>query len=122
MNKKEEHGRKIKKTELPEKIQNTFKTLAVLKKRYPKAFNKNIQPLKLGILNDLNNSLNGKISKTQIRNALKYYTNSILYQQAVISNKFRIDLKGNKHSLITDEHKLFAQKQLEKLLNKKIKS
>ena len=59
----------------------------MLRKKYPKAFNgKEPKALKLGILEDIAKELKGEMGRTKIKRALRYYTNSIQYQQAIMRN------------------------------------
>lgn len=121
MDKKEKQGREVRNTKKPsDRMQGIFKTLAILKKKYPKAFNrKEPKALKLGILEDIAKDLEGEIGRTKIKKALRYYTNSIQYQQAIMRNKSRVDLKGEETSEITEEHRAYAQEQLGKFVTKK---
>ncbi len=98
-----------------------YRIIGILIKKYPKAFNrKEPKALKLGILEDIAKELEGEIGRTKIKKALKYYTNSIQYQQAILRDGSRVDLKGEEVSKITEEHRAYAQEQLgKKLLQKK---
>jgi len=81
--KKEQDLLKIKKQKIQE-------VLAMLKKQFPLAFKENPEPLKIGVLEELVDKLNDKISKNKIRGALKYYTQNLMYHQAVLINTCRI--------------------------------
>ena len=113
--------REISKESKNSKKKDIFRILRLFFINYPKAFNKKKpKPLKLGILEDIAEDLQGELTKSQIRRGLKYYTNSIQYQQAIIVERHRVNLNGEKVDLIiTEKHKEFAQKQLGEMLFKK---
>ena len=112
--------KEISKESKNSKKKDIFSILRLFFIKYPNAFNKKEpQPLKLGILEDIAEDLQGELTKSQIRRGLKYYTNSIQYHQAIMVEKHRVNLNGEKVDLITEKHKEFAQKQLEELLLKK---
>lgn len=106
---KQQENRNIKKQKVQE-------TIAILKKRFPLAFKENPEPLKVGILEDVLEKLQGKIPKRNIKDALKYYTRSLLYHQAVLINTHRIDLEGKRCELITPRQKEYSQKGLGMIL------
>lgn len=108
---KQQENRNIKKQKVQE-------TIAILKKQFPLAFKENPEPLKVGILEDILEKLQGKISKHKIKDALKYYTRNLLYHQAVLINTHRIDLEGKRCELITAHQKEYSQKGLGMILVK----
>jgi ProP effector len=73
------------------------------------------KPLKVGIFNDIAEAISDEdpVSKTQIRHALRRYTNSWRYLEAVCKGSARVDLQGNDVEELTDEHKSHAQQQLD---------
>jgi len=90
-----------------------------LYEKFPACFNpKDLKPLKLNIDKDLYLLLKqeGAPSKSQLRNALAYYTRNIHYLEAVIKGTHRYDLEGNQREEITAEQKVYAQEKLEKIL------
>ena len=114
-------GRKMAgETKKSEKKRQIYKVVEILVKKYPKIFNKKEpKPLKIGILEDIAEDLGEELSKTEIKKGLKYYTSAIQYHQAIMAERYRVNLNGNRVSLISEEHKEFAQKQLGKLLLRK---
>lgn len=100
------------------KKQKIQEALAILKKQFPLAFKENPEPLKIGVLEELVDKLNGKISKNKIRSALKYYTRNLMYHQAVLINTHRIDLAGKRCEPITAKQKEYSQKCLGEILAK----
>lgn len=103
--------RKIKKQKIKE-------TIAILKKQFLLTFKENPEPLKVGILEEVLEKLQGKIPKHKIKDALKYYTRNLLYHQAVLINTHRIDLEGKRCQLITAQQKEYSQKGLGMILAK----
>lgn len=107
-------------TKKSEKKRQIYKVIEILVKKYPKIFNKkDPKPLKLGILEDIAEDLGEELSKTEIKKGLKYYTSAKQYHQAIMAERYRVNLRGNRVSLISEEHKEFAQKQLGKVLLRK---
>ena len=100
------------------KNQKIQEALAILKKQFPLAFKENPEPLKIGVLEELVDKLNGKISKNKIKGALKYYTRNLMYHQAVLINTHRIDLTGKRCEPITAQQKEYSQKCLGEILAK----
>ncbi|MFT6508334.1 MAG: ProP effector, partial [Colwellia polaris] len=74
-----------------------------------------IKPLKVGIFKDIAERIEGseKVSKTQVRQALRKYTSNWRYLEAVTKSEFRIDLDGNQGEKVEQEHIDHAQKALE---------
>ena len=106
--------------EAQKKKREEIKTaLRWLYEKFPACFNqKDLKPLKLNIDKDLYLLLKqeGAPSKSQLRNALAYYTRNILYLEAVIKSTHRYDLEGNQREEITAEQKVYAQEKFEKIL------
>jgi len=100
------------------KKQKIQEALAILKKQFPLAFKENPEPLKIGVLEELVEKLNGKISKNKIKGVLKYYTRNLTYHQAVLINTHRIDLAGKRCEPITAQQKEYSQKCLGEILAK----
>ena len=121
--KKSPSNRKLSGEKKVQELQNIKKqkiqeALAILKKQFPLAFKENPEPLKIGILEELVDKLNGKISNKKLRDALKYYTRNLMYHQAVLINTHRIDLAGKRCELITSQQKEYSQKCLGEILAK----
>lgn len=99
------------------------KAIAVLCEKFPKAFSlkqEEVKPLKVGIINDLKEKiaeLDG-ISLSKIRAAVRKYTYSIQYLDAVKAGSKRVDLDGNEVSEVTKEHEDYSQEQKKQVLEK----
>lgn len=90
-----------------------------LYEKFPVCFNpKDLKPLKLNIDKDLYLLLKqeGALSKSQLRDALAYYTRNIDYLKTVINGTHRYDLEGQQVQEITQDQIDFAQKKLHKTL------
>jgi ProP effector len=93
------------------------KVIEFLAAKFPESFSVKgpAKPLKVGIFNDIAEAISDEdpVSKTQIRHALRRYTNSWRYLEAVCNGSARVDLQGNDVEELTDEHKSHAQQQLD---------
>ncbi len=87
-----------------------------LANKFPSSFSVkgDAKPLKIGIFADIAEQISEEdpVSKTQIRHALRRYTNSWRYLEAVIKGGQRVDLEGNDVEPLTEEHVEHAQQQL----------
>ena len=74
-----------------------------------------IKPLKVGIFKDIADRIEGdeRISKTQVRQALRKYTSNWRYLEAVTKHEFRIGLDGSNAEKVEQEHIDHAKKALE---------
>ena len=92
------------------------KVIAFLAERFPQSFTAkgSVKPLKIGIFADISAAITDEdpVSKTQIRQALRRYTNSWRYLDAVTKGGQRIDLQGNDFEEVTQEHIDHASTQL----------
>ena len=92
------------------------KIIEFLAERFPKGFSVKgeAKPLKVGIFNDIAEQLteDDAVSKTQVRHALRRYTNSWRYLEAVTKGGNRVDLEGNPVEELTAEHISHAEQQL----------
>jgi len=72
------------------------------------------KPLKIGIFADIAEQIteDDPVSKTQIRHALRRYTNSWRYLESVVKGGQRVDLEGNDVEELTQEHVQHAKTQL----------
>lgn len=118
MENKENNSTKKSNKKSQNKTKQNLETLAILKKQYPLAFKENPEPLKIGILEELTEKLNGKLSKNRIKGALNYYTRNPMYHQAILINTYRIDLEGKRCEFITSQQKEYSQKCLGEILSK----
>ncbi len=92
------------------------KVIEFLTVKFPKSFTLkgDVKPLKVGIFNDIAAQIaeDDPVSKTQVRHALRRYTNSWRYLEAVVKGGQRVDLEGNDAEPLTEEHVQHAQVQL----------
>ena len=99
-----------------EKLKNNKEIIAYIDERFPKCFTLegDAKPLKIGIFQELAASLeNGqKVSKTQLRSALRQYTSSWRYLHSVKLGVKRIDLDGEDCGEIEEEHASHAKTTL----------
>lgn len=84
-----------------------------------------VKPLKVGIFQELAVALEDdeKVSKTQLRQALRHYTSSWRYLKSIKTGSHRINLSGEDAELIDEEQANYAAKTLkesqDKFANKK---
>ncbi|QMV14403.1 RNA chaperone ProQ [Vibrio spartinae] len=99
-----------------EKLKNSKEVIAYIAECFPKCFTLEgeAQPLKIGIFQDLVERLEGdpKVSKTQLRAALRQYTSSWRYLHGVKPGAERVDLDGNPCGTLEQEHVEHAQNTL----------
>ncbi|MBQ4799699.1 RNA chaperone ProQ [Pseudoalteromonas sp. MMG006] len=103
--------------ETTNKLKDINEVLEFLYQEFPQCFKQKdgIKPLKVGIFKDIAERIEGseKVSKTQVRQALRKYTSNWRYLEAVTKAEFRIDLDGNQGEKVEQEHIDHAQKALE---------
>ncbi|MCF6434155.1 MULTISPECIES: RNA chaperone ProQ [Pseudoalteromonas] len=103
--------------ETTNKLKDINEVLDFLYSEFPQCFKQKdgIKPLKVGIFKDIAERIEGsdKVSKTQVRQALRKYTSNWRYLEAVTKYEFRIDLDGNDAEKVEQEHIEHAQKALE---------
>lgn len=91
-----------------EKLANNKQVIAYIAERFPKCFTLEgeARPLKVGIFKDLAERLvdEPKVSKTQLRAALRQYTSSWRYLYGVKAGGIRVDLDGNDSGELEQEH------------------
>jgi ProP effector len=99
-----------------EKLKTSKEVIAYIAECFPKCFTLEgeAKPLKIGIFQDLAERLNEdeKVSKTQLRAALRQYTSSWRYLHGVKPGSVRVDLDGNECGELEQEHVDHAQKAL----------
>lgn len=99
-----------------EKLKTTKEVIAYIAECFPKCFTLEgeAKPLKIGIFQDLAERLNEdeKVSKTQLRQALRQYTSSWRYLHGVKPGAVRVDLDGNECGELEQEHVDHAQQAL----------
>ena len=93
---------------MTEKLKNSKEVIAYIAECFPKCFTLEgeAKPLKIGIFQDLAERLNDdpKVSKTQLRAALRQYTSSWRYLHGVKPGATRVDLDGNSAGDLEEEH------------------
>ncbi len=91
-----------------EKLKNSKEVIAYIAECFPKCFTLEgeAKPLKIGIFQDLADRLSDdpKVSKTQLRAALRQYTSSWRYLHGVKPGATRVDLDGNPAGELEEEH------------------
>lgn len=102
--------------------------IAWLSEQFPAAFFKQargIQPLKLGIFDDIMDFYERldtpPFSKKELREALNYYSSSPAYLTCQKNNVARIDLFGNEIDVVTQQQALYAQKRYQQRYTNKTK-
>lgn len=99
-----------------EKLANNKQVIAYIVERFPKCFTLEgeARPLKVGIFKDIAECLadDEKVSKTQLRAALRQYTSSWRYLYGVKAGAVRVDLDGNDSGELEQEHIEHAKKAL----------
>ncbi|GGZ23228.1 MULTISPECIES: RNA chaperone ProQ [Shewanella] len=94
--------------ESTEKLTDTNAILAYLYETFPLCFiaEGETKPLKIGLFQDLAERLadDSKVSKTQLRVALRRYTNSWRYLKCIKEGAQRVDLDGNPCGELDPEH------------------
>lgn len=98
------------------KPHNVKEIVALLTEQFPLCFSQTgeAKPLKIGIFQDLVERLkdNPLFSKTQLRQALRVYTSSWRYLDAVKAGVARIDLEGVAGDLVDEQQAEHAEKTL----------
>ncbi|EEY44086.1 RNA chaperone ProQ [Vibrio mimicus] len=99
-----------------EKLKNSKEVIAYIAECFPNCFTLEgeAKPLKIGIFQDLADRLNddSKVSKTQLRAALRQYTSSWRYLHGVKPGAVRVDLDGNPCGELEEQHVEHAQAAL----------
>ncbi|WP_435234131.1 RNA chaperone ProQ [Psychromonas sp. PT13] len=100
-----------------EKFTNNKQIITFLTEQFPLCFTAGstpAKPLKIGIFQELASRLEGdeRVSKTQLRGALRQYTLSWRYLHSVKQSIKRVDLDGNEGDEVSEEHAEHALKTL----------
>ena len=100
-----------------EKFTNNKQIITFLTEQFPLCFTAGstpAKPLKIGIFQELALRLEGdeRVSKTQLRGALRQYTLSWRYLHCIKESVKRVDLDGNEGDEVTAEHAEHALKTL----------
>ncbi|GAA0782221.1 MULTISPECIES: RNA chaperone ProQ [Pseudomonadati] len=108
--------------ESTDKLTDTNAILAYLYETFPLCFiaEGDTKPLKIGLFQDLAERLadDSKVSKTQLRVALRRYTSSWRYLKGVKAGVQRVDLDGNDCGELEQEHIDHAQSTLKESQDK----
>ncbi|WP_298440046.1 RNA chaperone ProQ [uncultured Ferrimonas sp.] len=98
------------------KLKDVKEVIAYLAEQFPQCFTLegDAKPLKIGLFQELAERLEGdeKVSKTQLRQAIRRYTNSWRYLRGSKSGAQRVDLDGNDCGELEQEHVEHAEKTL----------
>ena len=93
---------------MTEKLKNSKEVIAYIAECFPNCFTLEgeAKPLKIGIFQDLAERLSedSKVSKTQLRAALRQYTSSWRYLHGVKAGAVRVDLDGNACGVLEEQH------------------
>ncbi|KTC64677.1 ProQ (plasmid) [Legionella adelaidensis] len=130
MRKQELHPRTatINKKQKSESKKYRHEALTWLAKKFPLSFDNtfSIQPLKLGIMNDIlqfaEQAAAEGISKSKLREAVVIYTRRIDYLTSLKAMNKRIDLYGNSVDEVTVEEAQRAAEKIKKRIEKSIKN
>jgi ProP effector len=100
-----------------EKFTNNKQIITFLTEQFPLCFTAGTtpaKPLKIGIFQELASRLDGdeRVSKTQLRGALRQYTLSWRYLHSIKQSIKRVDLDGNEGDEVSEEHAEHALKTL----------
>ena len=100
-----------------EKFTNNKQIIAFLTEQFPACFiagSEAAKPLKIGVFQELATRLENetRVSKTQLRGALRQYTMSWRYLHCVKASVKRVDLDGVEGDEVSQEHADHAQQSL----------
>ncbi|ADN76076.1 Fertility inhibition FinO [Ferrimonas balearica DSM 9799] len=105
-----------------EKLTDVKAVIAYLAEKFPACFSLegDAKPLKIGLFQELAERLEGdeRVSKTQLRQALRRYTNSWRYLRCQKAGAQRVDLDGNEVGELEAEHVEHAQQALKESQDK----
>lgn len=99
-----------------QKLTNNKEIIAYLVEKFPLCFSLEgeAKPLKIGLFQDLADALQDdeRVSKTQLRQALRAYTSNWRYLHGCKVGVERVDLQGNPCGVLEEEHAQHAATQL----------
>ncbi|TCK01663.1 ProP effector [Volucribacter psittacicida] len=105
-----------------QKLTNNKEIIAYLAEKFPLCFcvEGEARPLKVGIFQDLAEALKDdeKVSKTQLRQALRQYTSNWRYLHGCRQGAQRVDLAGNDCGELEQQHVEHAAQQLQQAKEK----
>ncbi|MDP2560377.1 RNA chaperone ProQ [Psychrobium sp. 1_MG-2023] len=98
------------------KLTDNKAIIALLAEQFPQCFSLKgeAKPLKIGLFQELSERLaeDERVSKTQLRGAIRHYTTSWRYLRCIKAGAKRVDLDGNLGDELTQEHIEHAQQTL----------
>ncbi|WP_239493878.1 RNA chaperone ProQ [Pasteurella multocida] len=107
-----------------QKLTNNKEVIAYLVEKFPLCFSLEgeAKPLKIGLFQDLAEALQDdeRVSKTQLRQALRAYTSNWRYLHGCKAGAERVDLQGNACGILEQEHAEHAAQQLAEAKAKKL--
>jgi ProP effector len=113
-------------TKKPQWLEQAQYGVELLKAYFPLCFKemKEVQPLKIGIKQDLVKQLSTMTDvvvsdKSCMVNSLSYYVNSPAYHKSVVAKAVRIDLDGNPAGVVTEEEAKYSVERRKAKLQKK---
>lgn len=99
-----------------QKLSGNKEIIAYLAEKFPLCFSVEgeAKPLKIGLFQDLAEALRDdeRVSKTQLRHALRQYTSNWRYLHGCRLGAERVDLQGNPAGVLEQEHVEHAAQQL----------
>ncbi|OOF36288.1 RNA chaperone ProQ [Rodentibacter rarus] len=99
-----------------QKLTNNKEIIAYLAEKFPLCFilEGEAKPLKIGLFQDLAEALKDdeRVSKTQLRHALRQYTSNWRYLHGCREGAVRVDLYGHSAGVLEAEHVAHAAQQL----------
>ena len=99
-----------------QKLTNNKEIIAYLAEKFPLCLSLEgeAKPLKIGLFQDLSEALKDdeRVSKTQLRHALRQYTSNWRYLHGCKVGAVRVDLQGNPAGELEQEHADHAAQQL----------
>ena len=99
-----------------QKLTNNKEIIAYLAEKFPLCFSLEgeAKPLKIGLFQDLSEAVKDdeRVSKTQLRHALRQYTSNWRYLHGCKVGAVRVDLQGNPAGELEQEHADHAAQQL----------
>ncbi len=119
----------IEKKAREEAKESLQKAIAYLCKKFPNSFFEDKdakKPFKIGVINEIfaivdedrqnNPDFDPVLTKTKIREAVKYYTNDVKYLESVKAGVKRINLEGVEleDDVVTEGHEEYAKERIEK--------
>lgn len=101
-----------------EKLDKIKANIEALKKAYPKAFNDERRPLKLGIHKEILGSEFTRTQKIELAHVLRHWCNNRIYLKNISAGGHRYDLQGNEAGEVSEENIKSATESLHALHTK----